>query len=181
MLHARVADYEPEAWQRKAYGERKFFDWGGWLAVRPMDELPYFRTYMAETARHPYYVEWVKAHAEVLNEMRQVVREEGPVSNRDFEMNARKRVDSYRGRKDSSVALYYLWNTGEVMIHDRSRFERSYDLTERIAPSELIQEAPIHEVERFMMLKNVAFAGIRDSSGSFPIPGAQKVGRPGRS
>ena len=24
-------------------GRRKFFDWGGWLAVRPMEELPYWR------------------------------------------------------------------------------------------------------------------------------------------
>ena len=176
MLHARVADYKPEAWQVKAYGERKFFDWGGWLAVRPMNELPYFRTYMLESARHPYYADYIKENTELLNEMRQIVREEGPVSNRDFEMNNRKRVSNYRGRKDSSVALYHLWRTGEVMIHGRNRFERIYDLTERIAPPEFIYEAPPHDTERFMMLKNVAFAGIRDSSGSFPSPGAQKVG-----
>ena len=29
-----------------AYQQRKFFDWGGWLAVRPMDELPHWRVVM---------------------------------------------------------------------------------------------------------------------------------------
>ncbi len=53
MLHARVQDYEPEAWQQHAYGRRQFFDWGGWLAVRPMTELPYFRRYMQDYADHP--------------------------------------------------------------------------------------------------------------------------------
>jgi uncharacterized protein YcaQ len=38
-LHSRVIDYSPGMWER-FYEERKFFDWGDWLAVRPMDELP---------------------------------------------------------------------------------------------------------------------------------------------
>jgi hypothetical protein len=29
-----------------AYGQRRFFDWGNWLAVRPMDELPHWRVAM---------------------------------------------------------------------------------------------------------------------------------------
>jgi len=176
MLHARVADYQPEAWQKHAYGRRLFFDWGGWLAVRPMEELPYFRRYKVDAADDPDFVAWNAAHPGLLDEMRQILRNEGPVSNRDFEMSARKRVDSYRGRKDSSVALYQLWRTGEAMIHDRVRFERVYDLTERIAPPELITEASAHETERFMMLKGVAFDGIRDDRGSYPVPGALHAG-----
>ncbi len=176
MLHARVVDYAPESWQQPTYDERKFFDWGGWLAVRPMDELPYFRRYMVAAAHDPHHAEWAAAHAGLLNEMRAVVRERGPVSNRDFAMASRNRVNNYRGRKDSAVALYHLWRTGEVMIHNRDRFERSYDLTERIAPTEFIREAPEHEVERFMMLKNVAFRGLSDRSGTFPLPGASRVG-----
>ena len=176
MLHARVADYEPEAWQHHAYGLRQFFDWGGWLAVRPMDELPYFRRYMLDNREDPQLAAWLRDHAGLLTEMRHALREEGPLSNRDFAMDARTRVESYRGRKDSAVALYNLWRIGDVMIHDRNRFERVYDLTERIAPAELIYEASAHDTERFMMLKNVAFDGLRDDRGTYPIPGAYKVG-----
>lgn len=171
MLHARVAGYRPEDWQHPAYGERSFFDWGDWLAVRPMEELPYFRTLMQAAARERRHAQWAAAHAELLTEIREVVRDEGPVSNRDFSMAARTRVSSYRGRKDSSLALFHLWRTGDIMTADRTRFERSYDLTERVAPAALIREASRDEAERFLLLKNVAFNGIRDASGSYPVTG----------
>src|SRR5690554_5195222 len=45
-LFGRVAGYRPGGWERAAYKQRKFFDWGGWLAVRPMDELPHWRVVM---------------------------------------------------------------------------------------------------------------------------------------
>lgn len=176
MLHARVADYEPESWQKLAYGQRRFFDWGDWLAVRPMDELPWFRSQMLAGASSGRVATWAKDHAQLLDEMRAILREGGPVSNRDFDMKSRARVQSYRGRKDSALALYHLWRTGEVMIHDRDRFERIYDLTERIAPAELITEKPADQVDRFMLLKGVAFHVIRDSSGSFPVSGPMHAG-----
>jgi uncharacterized protein YcaQ len=82
------------------------------------------------------------------------------VSNRDFEMHTRTRTDSYRGRKDSAVALYYLWRTGEVMVHHRERFERVYALTERVAPTHLICESSDAECDDFMLKKLVSFYGL---------------------
>jgi uncharacterized protein YcaQ len=32
QLHSRVLDYTPGLWEDLAYRQRKFFDWGGWLA-----------------------------------------------------------------------------------------------------------------------------------------------------
>src|SRR6476660_8194702 len=46
QLHSRVLDTRPGMWEELAYQQRKFFDWGGWLAVRPMDDLPYWRVVM---------------------------------------------------------------------------------------------------------------------------------------
>jgi hypothetical protein len=45
-LHSRVLDTTPGMWEDVAYQKRKFFDGGGWLAVRPMDELPHWRVVM---------------------------------------------------------------------------------------------------------------------------------------
>src|SRR5574339_1278026 len=47
-LHSRVLDYTPGLWEKVTYQQRKFFDWGGWLAVRPMDELPHWRVVMRQ-------------------------------------------------------------------------------------------------------------------------------------
>ncbi|MCW5873574.1 MAG: YcaQ family DNA glycosylase [Anaerolineales bacterium] len=161
-LHSRVLDYKLAMWEDAAYKKRKFFDWGGWLAVRPMDELPYWRVVMRreKTAGYTNISKTGSEHAAAIKEMRAVLRERGTVSNRDFEMAARTRTQSYRGRKDSAVALYYLWRTGEVMTHHREKFERVYALTETVAPAELIREASDAETDRFLICKEIAHNGL---------------------
>ncbi|TAK12655.1 MAG: winged helix-turn-helix domain-containing protein [Anaerolineae bacterium] len=160
-LHSRVLNYKPAMWEEGAYQKREFFDWGGWLAVRPMDELPYWRVVMRrEKQGHTGVAKIGREHAAAIKEMRAVLRERGTVSNRDFEMAARTRTQSYRGRKDSAVALYYLWRTGEVMTHHRENFERVYALSEAVAPAHLMSEAGDAETDRFLILKEVAFSGI---------------------
>ena len=62
------------------------------------------------------------------------------MSNRNFAMSTRTRVHSYSGRKDSAIALHYLWRMGEAMTHHRQRFERVYARTEQVAPAHLIHE-----------------------------------------
>src|SRR6266851_4592942 len=92
-LHSRVLDYTPGLWEELAYQQRKFFDWGGWLAVRPMDELPYWRVVMRRERDGDYgdsrIRRMAREHAEAIAEMRAILHERGTVSNRDFEMATR--------------------------------------------------------------------------------------------
>ena len=163
-LYSRVLDYKPGMWEAAAYQQRKFFDWGAWLAVRPMDELPYWRAVMHRERDGDYgdsrIRKMARDHADAIVEMRAILRERGVVSNRDFEMATRTRTQSYRGRKDSALALYYLWHTGEVMTHHRENFERVYALTEKVAPAHLIRESDQAEADRFLVKKEVAFGGL---------------------
>ena len=160
-LHSRVLDYTPGMWEDLAYGQRKFFDWGGWLAVRPMDELPHWRVVMRrERESNARMLSIARDHAEAIVEMRAILHERATVSNRDFKMATRTRTESYRGRKDSALALYYLWLTGEVMTHHRERFERVYALTETIVPPHLIRESDEDEADRFLITKEISFSGL---------------------
>jgi len=160
-LHSRVLDYTPGMWEDVTYQQRKFFDWGGWLAVRPMDELPHWRVVMRRERDEPSGLSaMARDHADAILEMRAILRERGTVSNRDFKMATRTRTQSYRGRKDSALALYYLWRTGEVMTHHRERFERVYALTETVAPAHLIRESGEAEADRFLIKKEIAFNGL---------------------
>ena len=163
-LHSRVLDYTPGMWEDLAYQQRQFFDWGGWLAVRPMDELPHWRVVMRRErngeAGDLRMSHMAREHAGAIDEMRAILRERGTVSNRDFEMASRTRTQSYRGRKDSALALYYLWRTGEVMTHHREHFERVYALTETVAPASLMRESDEAEADRFLIKKDVSFSGL---------------------
>jgi uncharacterized protein YcaQ len=160
ILQSRVIDYRPGDWATLTYEQRKFFDWGGWLAVRPMDELPYWRVIMRREIEASRWIEFEKEHAGAVSDMREVLAERGTVSNRDFAMGARTRVDDYRGRKDSALALHYLWRIGDVMVSRRDRFERVYALTEAVAPPELIREHDPAEADDFLMLKTIASDGL---------------------
>jgi uncharacterized protein YcaQ len=165
QLHSRVLDYTPGMWEDVAYQQRKFFDWGGWLATRPMDELPYWRVAMhrerdGDPDCDPRIHRMPREHADAIAEMRAILGERGQVNNRDFEMATRTRTQSYRGRKDSALALYYLWRTGEVMTHHRENFERVYALTESVAPAHLVRESERAESDRFLIKKEVSFGGI---------------------
>jgi uncharacterized protein YcaQ len=160
-LYSRVLDYTPGMWEDLAYQQRKFFDWGGWLAVRPIDELPHWRVVMRrERDSGARMLSIARNHADAIVEMRAILRERGTVSNRDFKMATRTRTQSYRGRKDSALALYYLWITGEVMTHHRERFERVYALTETVAPAHLIRESDEAAADRFLIKKDVSFSGL---------------------
>jgi uncharacterized protein YcaQ len=164
LLHSRVAEYTPGLWEEVTYGQRRFFDWGGWLAARPMDELPHWRVVMRRehdgVAGDSRIARMGREHAEAVAEMRDILRERGTVSNRDFDMKGRKRTDSYRGRKDSALALYYLWRVGEVMTHHRERFERVYALAEAVAPAHLLYESDEAEADRFLIKKEISFDGL---------------------
>jgi uncharacterized protein YcaQ len=160
-LHSRVLDYTPGLWETVTYAQRQFFDWGGWLATRPMAELPHWRVVMQrERDQDGPIRRMAEEHADAIAEMRIILQERETVSNRDFTMATRKRTESYRGRKDSALALYYLWRIGEVMTHHREKFERVYALTEAVAPPNLLYESDEAEVARFLVKKEVSFSGL---------------------
>lgn len=165
MLHSRVIDYRPDDWAELTYGKRRFFDWGGWLAVRPMNELPYWRVLMRRERDGLHWGVFALEHEATIREMRDVLADRGTVANRDFQMHTRTRTVNYRGRKDSALALYYLWRTGEAMVHHRDRFERVYALTAAVAPAALIREAGEAETDDYLLRKHVAAEGLTRFSG----------------
>ena len=177
-LHSRVIDYTPGLWEELCYKDRKFFDWGGWLAVRPMEELPYWRVVMRRERDNPHQRYGLgRSAAKTIEEMLTAVRARRTVANREFTAHARRRVGSYRGGKDSALALYYLWLVGELMTHHRKRFERVYALAEDVAPANLLRETSDEEADAFLIMKTIAFHGL------FPVDGSARgdVGNPNLS
>ena len=164
VMQSRVLDYKPEYLYKVAYGERQFFDYGGWLAMYPMPNLPYFRYHMSKRAKDEYVARFVKEHKKLLNDVRTELRKRGPLGNRDFDG---KRVAgwSYRGRKETSVALFDMWLAGELMIHHREGFERVYDFRKNIAPEEFDYVAKKKDAEEFFSRKAVSFHGLLREAG----------------
>jgi uncharacterized protein YcaQ len=133
VLQSRVAEYQPEHLDELAYTDRQFFDYGGTLFLYPMEELPYWRLHMQRQRESPRWIRVAQEHADALTAVRAELRARGPLGNRDFDGTVR--VDSYRGTKDTGLALYYLWITGELMTYGRRNFQRLFGFREAIAPA----------------------------------------------
>jgi uncharacterized protein len=75
-----MIDYLPGMWEHVTYGQRKFFDWGDWLAVRAMDELLHFRVVMPREPESDVRLGLLaREHADAIAEMRAVLQEGGVV------------------------------------------------------------------------------------------------------
>ena len=85
VLHSRVLDYKPDYLYQVAYKNREFFDYGGWLAMYPMSELPYWRFHMEKRLRDEYVKYFVPEHQAVLDFVRAELRKRGPLGNRSFD------------------------------------------------------------------------------------------------
>jgi uncharacterized protein YcaQ len=110
VLWSRVSGYQPAYLDHLLYDTRQFFDYGGGLCIYPMAELPYWRLHMQRRVHEKRWADFAAAHQPLLEEVRTQLRLCGPLGNRDFA--GQKRVEHYRGSKDSAIALYYLWLTG---------------------------------------------------------------------
>jgi len=159
-MYGRVLNYKPDHLYKMAYEKRKAFDYGGWLMMYPMSDFPYWRLHMKHRqARGMNYESFTHPPKDLLKFVLNELRDRGPLGNRDFE-GTRVKEWSYRGRKETSIALFYLWLTGEVMISNRKGFDRIYDLRERVVPSEFDYAATEDETIEFMSKKIIAFLGM---------------------
>ncbi len=175
VLWSRVADYDPAHLDTLLYRDRAFFDYGGLLFIYPMAELPYWRLHMRRRAEEAGRAAWAAEHADLTEAVRQELRVRGPIGNRDFAGNAR--VDSYRARKDTGLALWHLWITGELMTHGRRGFERLYGFREAIVPPGLDREASEEEAAAFFARRALGGLGLH-TAGEWAAALSYRIQRP---
>jgi hypothetical protein len=145
------------------YNDRQFFDYGGTLFIYPMNELPFWRVVMEHNGAREHWIKWAAEHAALIDEVRGALWTRGPLANRDFQ--GRTRVESYWARKDTGLALRYLWLTGEVMTYGRRGFERLFHFHEHIVPPQCEGKATVEAAEHFFARKALAWYGIARARG----------------
>ena len=158
-MYGRVLDYRQEQLHKAAYEKRRFFDYGGSLFLYPLSELPYWRLHMRRRAHLGRWGTFRQEKQALIREVLQEVHDHAPLGNRDLE-GGRVEGWNYRGSKETTLALYYLWITGEVMITHREGFDRYYDLRSRVIPPEWEYEVPEPEAEAYFADKVLRDAGL---------------------
>ncbi|BBB49686.1 winged helix-turn-helix domain-containing protein [Pelolinea submarina] len=156
-LWGRVRGYSPQLLQELVYSERQFFDYGSTLLIYPIEEFPYWHRRMLRRQQRPAMVEYFEANAALLEQVRAEIRARGPLRSRDLQG---EKVYRYRSTKDSGVAMYNLWLTGELTIHSRIGRDRVYDFTDKLIPKKWLSTAAKEETDAFFLHKALAQHGL---------------------
>lgn len=133
ILFSRLGEYDP-AWLDEHLAERRLFEyWAHAACFVPIEDYPLYHHRMHKETQRYYSPEWGEQHSQTIQAVLERVRTGGEVRSADFE-----RTDGKKGTwwdwKIEKVVLEYLHTTGELMIARREKFQRVYDLRERILP-----------------------------------------------
>ncbi len=136
-------------------GEPLFEYWGHEACWLPIELYPAFEFRRRAFAEHPWWGDVIGAHPRIAEDLRQRVRDEGPLRSADMEGSGGRGWWDHKVSKRVATAL---WSSGEFAIRERSRFQRTYDLAERVIPARF-RDAPLDERASYRLLLERALAG----------------------
>ena len=159
-LFSRLGSYAP-VWLDELLAEGALFEyWSHAACFLPIEDYALYAGRMADSARRFFEEDYEARHTEAVARVMQALREDGAVRSADFE-----RTDGQKGGwwnwKEEKHVLEYLHTSGQVMIARREKFQRVYDLRERVLPGwKDAQALSREEAYRALALKAVRCLGI---------------------
>lgn len=159
VLFSRLGEYDP-AWLDEHLAEGCLFEhWSHAACFAPVEDYPLLRRFMLDGG--PGWMgarPWIEAHRELVESILARIRAEGGLRSADFE--AKKPAGGWWAWKDEKIALEVLFITGELMVARREKFQRVYDLPERVLPGwDQFPVPPAEEVRRELVLRSVEKLG----------------------
>ncbi len=167
VLWSRLGQYDPAVFDALVYApeQRRLFEyWKKAACIIPLQTYPYSRARMEAAQKHlrKGWSEWLKKaeNQRVLEQVRERIRADGAMRGADFEYDGPKR-GAWWDWKPTKSALEYLFLIGELMITNRVKFQRVYDLRERVLPDWVDQTAvTVDEANRYDVEQAVRKLGI---------------------
>jgi hypothetical protein len=158
-----LGDYQPH-WLDSALAAGHLFEyWAHEACFVPIEDFALYRHRMLNPATMGWKngQQWLHEQPQLTQQVLQHIRQHGPTRARDFE-----RTDGQSGGwwqwKPEKRTLEALFTVGEVMIAQRDKFHRIYDLRERVLPGwdDALHLLPQAEVNRQLQLKAVKALGV---------------------
>lgn len=163
---SRVGSYEPAAFDDLIFGpERRLFEgWEHAATIIPLEEYRYQMPHQHDLREHPtnWYNRWLNetVQKEFVPQVMERVRREGALKVSNFDSDGNKRGTWWDWRPPK-VALEFLYALGELMIANRDKFQRVYDLTERVLPEWVDTRMPtVEERDRFWVERGAKALGV---------------------
>lgn len=166
VLFSRLGSYDPDCLDQLLAEGRLFEYWSHEACFLPIEHFGIYRERMLEPEQLGWKNRgrWAAENQDRVDHVIAAIRERGPVRSADF-----RREDGKGGGwwqwKPEKRALEHLFTTGEVMVARRERFQRVYDLRERVLPwwNDAARPTP-EESRRALVLHAVRALGIARTS-----------------
>jgi uncharacterized protein YcaQ len=162
VLWSRLGDYEPR-WLEDLLAEGQLFEyWAHEACFLPIEDYALFRHRMIDPGSlgWKYSHEWVEKNREQVDHVLDTIRQRGPARSADFERRDGK-SGGWWGWKPEKRALEMLFSAGELMVARRERFQRVYDLRERVHTAWDDAQLPsVAQAQRTLMLRSIQALGI---------------------
>lgn len=160
VLHSRIGEYPPE-WLEEALSSGRLAEcWAHEACFVPAADFPLHRAWARQRGMHWAYKHAARTHAEHREGMDGLlgrIRELGAMRAADFESESRS-AGGWWSWKPEKRWLEAWFALGELMVTRRERFQRVYDLAERVLakldpPFEQAHSPDTHEAlrERFII------------------------------
>ena len=135
VLASRLQSFQAELGEALlAPGEPLFEYWGHEACWLPLSLYPAFGFRRRDYRVHPWWGDVLTEHKVLAKEILRRLEAEGPLRSLDFEGTRSQHVWS---SKVATRVAEALWSAGDIAVSERIRFQRSFDLTERVIPEEL--------------------------------------------
>ncbi len=163
-LQTRAADYSAALLHELQASDRRVFEyWGHAMSYLPMTDYRYYLPRMQQfvTSKSQGIQRRVNKCGHLLLPILERIRQEGPVTSKDFESLPQEKGGTWWEWKPSKIALELLLWRGEIMVTERQKFQKVYDLTERVLPEGIDTRIPSEaEVEEFCVRRALSAYGI---------------------
>ncbi len=163
---SRVGAYQPVDFDNLIFGSnrRLFEGWEHAASIIPLDEYRYQMPRQRYLREHPdtWYTRWLSdfAQKDFILQVLDRIRREGALKVSSFESDGHKGGTWWNWRP-AKAALEYLYAFGDLMIADRDKFQRVYELTERILPNWVdLVEPSMEERDRFWVARGAKALGV---------------------
>lgn len=169
VLLARIEGYRRPWTDRWLYEDRVLYEtYNKMFSIVPTAELPWYRITW-DRNREAHAAGTFDEHGPLVEELLGRIRADGGLSSTDFE--ARAAIDWYwRPTNQVRAILEALAEAGLLAISRREGNRRVYDLTERLFPATLLDQAPPPEEQlRHKLLSRYRAVGLLGATGEYTL------------
>lgn len=132
MLLSRLESFDATLGEQLLQpGEPLFEYWGHEASWMPLELYPLFQFRREGLRRSRYWKHWMRGQKRFAHEILRRVRDEGPIRSLDLDGRGE---GGWWGHKPAKRVVVALWWSGDLAIRERSNFQRTFDVPERVIP-----------------------------------------------